>query len=67
VVNAILTQLGTLGVAGLGVLLLVFLAPLFAFPKVWPSWWRVWWKLRKVMCALIVLVVVTVFIGKMSS
>jgi hypothetical protein len=62
-----LTQLGTLGLEGLGILLLVFLAPLFAFPKVWPSWWRAWWKLRKVIVVLIVLVVATGLIGKMSS
>ncbi len=65
--NTTLTQVGTLGVAGLGVLLLVFLAPLFAFPKVWPSWWRAWWKLRKVVGALILLVAATVLIGKMRS
>lgn len=65
--NALLTRLGTLGLEGLGILLLVFLAPLFAFPKVWPSWWRAWWKLRKVLVAVILLVVATVLIGKVRS
>jgi hypothetical protein len=66
-VSDTLKQVGTLAVAGLGVLLLVFLAPLFAFPKVWPSWWRAWWKLRRVLGVLILLVAATILISRMGS